>query len=106
MVVHFLGTCLDWCFIIVFWSSAVYSKFFSPKKPKPKRRDRELTTVEAIAWFSICISAMFIFIFVGSKGLFHHPAFLIPIGIIGVAIRSLYFSKELAALQTSKPASN
>jgi peptidoglycan/LPS O-acetylase OafA/YrhL len=88
------------CFLVF---GGLFQTLFS-KKPKPKRRDRELTTVEATAWFSICISAMFIF--VGSKGLFHHPAFLIPIGIIGVAIRSLYFSKELAALQTSKPASN
>jgi hypothetical protein len=94
--------------ILGLFLSAIYSssKRFFQKKLKPKKRERELTTVETIAWFSICISAICILGFFGSKGLLHHPAFIIPMWIIVFSIRLLYFSKELAALQTSKPASN
>jgi hypothetical protein len=85
-------------------------KLFPAKNPNPKKRERELTTAEVIAVFSIVISAFYILVFtkagslVGSQ--LHNITFIIPMGIIVVAIRLLYFSKELAAVQASKPASN
>jgi hypothetical protein len=101
MIAHFgffiiVGVCMAY---------SISTRFFT-KKPKPKKRERELATTEAIAWFAIGFSAICIFGFAVSKGLLNSIAFIIPMGIILLAIRLLYFSKELAALQTSKPASN
>ena len=99
-------------FIIIFCSSliSIYQKLSPPKNPSPKKRERELTMAEVIAVFAITISAIYILAFtkagslVGS--LLHNITFIIPMGIIAVAIRLLYFSKELAVLQTSRSASN
>jgi len=111
--------CLVWVapfhaaiFIIIFCSSlnSVSQKLFLPKKTNPKKRGRELTTAEVIAVFAITFSAIYILAFTNVGNLVgilsHNIAFILPMGIIALAIRSLYFSKELAVLQTSKPASN
>jgi hypothetical protein len=111
--------CLSWVmrfpdglFIVILCSSliSISQKLFFPKKLNPKKRERELTTAEVIAVFSITISAIYILAFTKAGNLvgnlLHNINFLIPMGIIAVAIRLLYFSKELAALQTSKPASS
>jgi hypothetical protein len=91
---------------ILLWSWLLYSKFFLRKEFKPKKPERELTTVEVIAWFSIGISAICIFGFVIAKGLLNNMVFIIPMWIIISAISLLDFSKKLAALNSSKPASN
>ena len=101
MVVH-SGFIFYFCFFV----SAIYSnlKRFFQKKSKPKKRERELTTAEVIAVFAIAISGFYILI--KAAKLIFSTSGIIPIGIIVLSIRVLYLSKELAALQTSKPASN
>ena len=94
-----LGPVVCLCFVFC-------HKLFSPKKPEPKKRERELTTAEVIAVFAIVISAFYILYFTKAFSLIFSTSFIIPMGIIVLAIRLLYFSKNLAALQTSKPASN
>jgi hypothetical protein len=103
MVVH-----SEFFFILCIALSMIYSssKRFFTKKPQPKKRERELTTVEVVAWFSIGFSIIFIFGFVASKGLLNSTAFIIPMGIILLAWRLLDFAKGWAALQTSRSASN
>jgi len=99
MVVHSEALGLLFCLCAV-----LSQKLFSPNKPNPKKRDRELTTAEVITVFAIAISGFYILI--KAANLIFSTAFIIPIGIIIIAIRSLYFSKAWAASQTSKPASN
>src|ERR1700722_19573284 len=87
--------CLTWVmrfpaalFIIIFCSSliSISNKLFPPKNPKPKKRERELTTAEVIAVFTITFSAIYILAFtkVGklAGSLLHDIAFIIPMGII------------------------
>ena len=95
-------------FILCLSLSMVYSssKRFFTKKPSPKKREGDLTTVEVIAWFSIGFSAIYIFGFVASKGLLNSMAFIIPTGIILLAWRLLDFVKAWNPPQISKPASN
>jgi hypothetical protein len=81
-------------------------KFLFPKKPNSNKRVRYLTTAEVIAVFAILISVICILVFTKAPSLIYSTAFIIPMGVIIIAVRLLYFSKELAALQTSKPASN
>ena len=103
MVVH-----SRFLFIFCFLLSMVYSdsKRFFQKKSKPKKRERELTPHEVIGWFAIGFSAIYIVSYAAIKRLLMPTAFIIPMWIIVFSIRLLYFSKELATLQTSKPASN
>jgi hypothetical protein len=84
----------------------VYSKKLFQKKHGPKTQWRELTTLETIAFFAIGFSFLWILGFVVFKGLLSNLTFMIPIGIIGLAIRSLAFAKDWAASQTSAPVSN
>jgi len=84
----------------------VYSRKFLEKKHVPKPPWRELTTLETIAWFAICFSALWIGGFAIYKGLLGDIAFMVPIGIVGLAIRSLAFAKDWVALKTPAPASN
>jgi hypothetical protein len=99
-------------FIIIFCSSlnSISQKLFLPKKTNPKKRGRELRTAEVIAVFAITFSVIYILAFtkVGNLVGILSPniTFILSMGIITLAIRLLYFSKELAVLQTSKPASN
>jgi len=79
--------------------SAISQKLFFPKKPNHKKSGRELTTAEVIAVFTIAFSTLYILIFTEVGRLLHNIALIIPIGIIALAVRLLYFSKELAALQ-------
>ncbi len=92
--------------VILLWASLLYRKFFLRMEFKLKNPERELTTIETIAWFSIGISVIGIFCFAIVQGCFNHMAFIIPLWIIFLAISLLEFSKKLAALNTSKPASN
>lgn len=85
----------------ILWSYWSWSRFRSARQ-----RERELTTAEVIAVFAIAISGFYILVFTKVASLLHSIAFIIPMGIIVLAIRLLYFSKELVALQTPKPASN
>ena len=103
MVVH-----SGFLFIFSFLLSVVYSnsKRFFQKKPKIKKHERDLTTPEVIAWFAIGFSAIYIFSYAAIKGLLNHTAFIMPMCVIFLAIRLLYFSKAVTALQTSKPTSN
>jgi hypothetical protein len=85
------------------------SKIFLPRRNeqiRPKKPGRELTTTETIAAFAIGFSALYLGVFIAYKGWLHNMAFTIPMFVIFFAIRLFYFSKELAALQTPKPASN
>ena len=101
-----------WAIFALCGMSSLYrliAKIFLPKKNEQTRLeklDRELTTLEAISVFAIGFSALYLVIFIAYKGWLHNTAFAIPIFVIIFTIRLLYFSKELAALQTSKPASN
>jgi Na+/H+ antiporter NhaD/arsenite permease-like protein len=101
MIAH--NTRFIFVFCILFW---VYSKKFLQKKDEPKTQGRELTTLETIAWFAIGFSALWILLFVAIKGLFGNPAVMLPLGIIGLAIRSLFFAKDLAAYKTPASATN
>jgi hypothetical protein len=103
---RFLAPYIYGCLGIYFLSFAVYSRLFFPAKPHTKKRERELTTAEVIAVFAIAISGFYILVFTKVASLLHSIAFIIPMGIIFIAIRLIYFSKELAALQTSRSASN
>ena len=84
----------------------VYSRKFLQKKHKPKTEWWELTALETIAWFAIAFSALWIGFFAIYKGLLGNPTVMLPIGIIGLAIRSLAFAKEWGALRTSALVSN
>jgi hypothetical protein len=90
--------------ILCFW--LLYRKLFFPQRTQTKKQERELTTVEVIDWFSIGISAICIFGFVMVKGLLNNIAFIIPMWIMILAFSLLAFAKKLAALNTSKSASN
>jgi hypothetical protein len=119
LIIHFALECL---FIILFslmmaahferfvpvvcLSFALAQRLTSPKQPGPKKRDRELATAEVIAVFTIAISAFYILIFTKMATLLFSTNFIIPAGIIALAIRLLYFSKDLAALPSPRPASN
>jgi hypothetical protein len=52
-------------------------------------------------WFAIGFSALWILFFALYKGFLVKPAVLIPIGIIGLAARSLWFAQDWAALKNS-----
>jgi len=86
--------------------SAISQKLFFPKKPNHKKSGRELTTAEVIAVFTITFLTLYILIFTEVGRLLHNIAMIIPIGLIALAVRLLYFSKESAALQTSRLAAN
>ena len=103
MVVH-----SRFLFIISLSLSVVYSclERFSKNKPKYKRHERELTTAEVIAVFAIAVSAICIFTLAPIQVLLNSIVFIIPMGIIVLAIRLLFLSKALAASQTSNPSAN
>ncbi len=92
-------------FLLIGLYGVCSNKFFQ-KKHGPKKQWRELTTLETIAWFTIGFSVLWISGFIVFKGLLDNLTFIIPIGIISLAIRSLAFAKDWAARQTSAPASN
>ena len=79
--------------------NAISQKLFFPKKLNHKKSGRELTTAEVIAVFTIAFSTLYILFFTEVGRLLHNITLIIPIGIIALAVRLLYFSKELAALQ-------
>jgi hypothetical protein len=86
-------------FILCSALNAISQKLFFSKKLNHKKSGRELTTAEVIAVFTIAFSTLYILIFTEVGRLLHNITLIIPIGIIALAVRLLYFSKELAALQ-------
>jgi hypothetical protein len=90
----------------LFRTEYYFSKIILPQETQSQKSGRELTTAEVIAVFTIAFSTLYILLFTEVGRLLHNITLIIPIGIIALAVRLLYFSKESAALQTSKLATN
>jgi len=82
------------------------SKIWGGNHFAPTKKDRELTTLETIAWFTIGFSALYLAMYIVYKGLPNHPAFSIPIFAIVLAGCALYLTRQLADLKHPTPVSN
>ena len=88
--------------VMIIGSYSVVRRFlFSREKPNWKKYDRELTTVEAVAWFAILFSFLWISFLIISKGFLNHAAFVIPVFVIIFAGRLLQFAKGWMVLKNS-----